>query len=293
MAQGDVRVGISVADTAKWVAYYRAMESSRPDAIFNDPYAERLAGPEGKAMLGKIRWAKMAAWPNIVRTASMDEIILNLLREGVDVVINLAAGLDARPYRLPLPASLQWVEIDYPQTIEYKSAILASETPRCKLDRIGMDLAEEEERRKVFSRLAGLGSKVLVVSEGLLVYLTPEQVGALARDLHDQPNFVLWVTDIANPWVLRMMKRSWATRVRDAQGAAFKFAPPDGAGFFTQFGWRLREYRAMIVEARRFKREPRSAWLWSLFFPLMRRREATRRTGPMLGVLILDRAQGS
>jgi hypothetical protein len=36
-----------VSDTARWVAYFRALESKRPDALFRDPFAERLAGEHG------------------------------------------------------------------------------------------------------------------------------------------------------------------------------------------------------------------------------------------------------
>lgn len=36
-----------VSDTARWVAVYRAWESARPDALFHDPFAQRLAGDRG------------------------------------------------------------------------------------------------------------------------------------------------------------------------------------------------------------------------------------------------------
>ncbi len=42
----------NVSDTALWVAVYRAMETARPDAIFRDPYAERLAGDKGVKIVG-------------------------------------------------------------------------------------------------------------------------------------------------------------------------------------------------------------------------------------------------
>ena len=41
----------NVSDTARWVAWYRALETERPDAIFRDPFARRLAGPEGEAIV--------------------------------------------------------------------------------------------------------------------------------------------------------------------------------------------------------------------------------------------------
>ena len=41
----------TISDTALWVATYRAMESERPDAIFRDPFARRLAGSRGQAIV--------------------------------------------------------------------------------------------------------------------------------------------------------------------------------------------------------------------------------------------------
>src|SRR5690348_9752887 len=121
----------NVSDTARWVAYYRAMETERPDAIFRDPYARRLAGPEGEAIVRAMPKGATFAWPMIVRTAVMDEIILRAVsRDGVDVVLNLAAGLDARPFRLPVSPGLTWVDADLPGILEYKRQQLAGERPR-------------------------------------------------------------------------------------------------------------------------------------------------------------------
>ncbi|PYP21274.1 MAG: hypothetical protein DMD55_20385, partial [Gemmatimonadetes bacterium] len=92
-----------VSDTARWVALYRAMESERPDALFHDPYARRLAGARGEQILASLPKGRTWAWAMIVRTAVMDELILRAVaRDGVGTVLNLAAGLDTRPYRLPL-----------------------------------------------------------------------------------------------------------------------------------------------------------------------------------------------
>ncbi|HEY9519352.1 MAG TPA: class I SAM-dependent methyltransferase, partial [Gemmatimonadales bacterium] len=88
----------NIADTARWVAFYRAMETERPDAVFRDPYARRLAGERGEAIVHAMPKGRQMAWPMIVRTAVMDEIIMRVVKhEEVDCVLNLAAGLDARP----------------------------------------------------------------------------------------------------------------------------------------------------------------------------------------------------
>src|ERR1041384_6377839 len=100
----------SVSDTARWVAMYRAMESERPDALFRDPYARQLAGPAGEQILAAMPQGRRWAWPMIVRTRVMDDIVMRLVAEsGIDTVLNLAAGLDARPYRLHLPAPPRWI----------------------------------------------------------------------------------------------------------------------------------------------------------------------------------------
>src|ERR1051325_5307588 len=103
----------NVSDTARWVAVYRAMETERPDAIFRDPFAARLAGEHGARIVDTIPRGRQMAWTMITRTAVFDEIIMGAVRgKGVDLVLNLAAGLDARPWRLDLPPRLRWVDVD-------------------------------------------------------------------------------------------------------------------------------------------------------------------------------------
>jgi methyltransferase (TIGR00027 family) len=109
----------------------------------------------------------------IVRTAVMDEVILQAIeRDGVGTVLNLAAGLDTRPYRLALPSTLRWVEVDFPDVVAYKEEELAGERPACALERVGIDLTDVPRRRALFGRIGSAERPVLVVSEGLLIYLT-------------------------------------------------------------------------------------------------------------------------
>jgi len=270
---------------------YRAIESERPDALFHDPYARPLAGARGEEILATIPRARVYGWPMVVRTAVMDDIIVRLA-PGVDAVLNLAAGLDARPYRLPLRADLRWIEVDYAATLEYKTALLADAAPRCVLERIPLDLADRSARQALFARIGSECHRVAIVSEGLLVYLAPDDAGALAADLGVEPSFRSWVTDVASPWVLRMMERTWGKRLREG-GTPFQFAPKDAAAFFAQHGWRIREYHANVIQAARLKREYPMAWFFKLVFAPWYRSEATRRSGPMVGVLLLDNARST
>src|SRR6516165_8700961 len=110
----------NISDTALWVAVYRARESERPDALFKDPFARRLAGERGEQIAVEMRTNKQPEWPFTARTVRLDQIVTECVRSGADMVVNLAAGLDTRPYRLDLPESLKWVEVDLPAMIDYK-----------------------------------------------------------------------------------------------------------------------------------------------------------------------------
>lgn len=278
-----------VSDTAFWVAFYRAMESERPDALFHDPFARRLAGERGEAIVNAMPNGRSLAWPMIVRTCVMDELLLQSIeRDGVDVVINLAAGLDARPYRMKLPPTLRWVEIDLPAMIEHKRRVLANDRPVCALESIELDLSAADTRRSVFERVGTLGRRVLVLSEGLLIYLEPDQVAALAADLHRPATFAQWLLDIASPALLKRMASSWG-RVVEKGGTPFRFAPAEGTQFFASHGWVEAEFRSMWVEALRLKRTPPMAWLWKLLgvFTPPKKREEFRRFS---GIVLMKRA---
>src|SRR5256712_13311981 len=94
-----------ISDTARWVAVYRAMETERPDAIFKDPFARRLAGAQGEAIVQRLPQGRTWAWPMIVRTAVFDELILRTVTtHGGRTVVKPAAGLATRPLRPPRPA---------------------------------------------------------------------------------------------------------------------------------------------------------------------------------------------
>jgi len=277
-----------VSDTARWVALYRAMESERPDALFHDPFARKLAGERGERILASMRKGRAWAWPMIVRTAVMDELILRAIqRDEVGTVLNLAAGLDTRPYRLPLPPALRWVEADFPDVIAYKQEQLARQRPACALERVGIDLTDLAGRRALFERLGAAAHRVLVVSEGLLIYLTPEAVGSLAADLAVPPSFRWWLIDLASPRLLKMMEKSWGQAVA-AGNAPFLFAPAQGTRVFEPHGWREAEYRSMWEESLRLKRTMPLAWLWNLIgrlYPKSKREEFRR----MSGIVLLER----
>jgi len=277
-----------ISDTARWVAYYRAMETMRPDAIFKDPFAERLAGPEGKKIVETLKQGRRMAWAMIVRTAVFDELIYEAVRgKQVDLVVNLAAGLDARPWRMDLPPNLRWVDVDLPGILDYKLEQLKGEKTKCRYEAIRVDLTDGAKRQAVLSQLGASTTRALIVTEGLLIYLTDQQAGALATDLHAQPTFRWWVFDIAHPRLLKMMEKMWGHEVHKGR-APFLFAPEENTKFFEKFGWREASYRGNMEEAKRLNRQMAGMWFWAFiarFYP-RHIREAFKRFS---GIALMER----
>jgi len=275
----------NVSDTALWVAIYRAMESERPDALFRDPYARRLGGARGEAIVESMPQGASMAWPLVVRTAVMDEIIQRCVRQGARTVLNLAAGLDARPYRLDLPASLRWIHVDMPDMVAYFREAMAGETAHCQLDFVAADLRDAGIRREVFASAAQRGP-VLVITEGLLIYLTADDAAALSRDLHDVAKAKWWLSDIASPVLMKFLEKNWAPTLRNSN-APFQFAPRESTAFFAPYGWRELEFRSTGREAQKLKRAPRGAWVWKLF-SLFQSRATRDKYQRMSGIFLLE-----
>lgn len=245
----------NISDTARWAAYFRAEETKRPDALFRDPYAERLCGQHGVDIANTLPDGNKHAWAWVTRTYLFDHFITQELQHGVDLVLNLAAGLDARPYRMKLPSSLKWIEVDLPGILAYKEEILTNEKPSCALERVRLDLADVSARRALFVNLNQHAKKILVLTEGLLVYLSAEEVAALARDLASGASFQRWIMELSSPGLLKMMQKTTGKRLSEI-GAPFKFAPAEGPAFFSQHGWEPMEVKGMLKTAAQFKRPP-------------------------------------
>lgn len=239
-----------VSDTAFMVAAWRAAESERPDALFRDPFAARLAGEHGRAIVASLR-GFLGGWQVVIRTLIIDDLIQKALAAGADTIVNLGAGLDARPYRMELPESLHWIEVDYPQVIDWKADKLAGDHPRCRLDRVKLDLADLAGRRALFADLGASSNKILIVTEGVLPYLTADAVAALADDLKTIRG-VSWIVDYFSPETMRY--RKLLALNRQMRAAPFQFEPGDWFGFFAEHGWKPVEMRYLADEAVRKRR---------------------------------------
>ena len=247
-----------------------------------------MAGDLGNSIIREIPQGESMAWAVVVRTAVMDEMILGCIEQGATRVLNLGAGLDTRAFRLRLPPAVRWFDVDLPGMVKHRRACLKRVEPCCHHAHIAADVTEPDELQRALALAGHGGGQVLVVTEGLLVYLQPEQVGTMARSLKALETAQWWLTDLVSPMLLGMVGARWPTNGA-ASSAPFQFAPRDSVRFFEPLGWREMSFRSTLDEAIRLERAPPMATWWrALAAPWWPgSRENLRR---MSGVVLMEKA---
>jgi methyltransferase (TIGR00027 family) len=180
----------SVGATATMVAAARALASESASPIINDPFAAPLVRAVGldffrrlvdgdivpaEAYDGSGKDMALETDSIAVRTRFFDDFFLNAARDGVRQSVILAAGLDARAYRLAWPPGSVVYEVDQPRVIEFKSAAMANLGANPTADRrtVSVDLRDDWPAAL---RLGGFDvtQPTAWSAEGLLMYLPPE-----------------------------------------------------------------------------------------------------------------------
>jgi methyltransferase (TIGR00027 family) len=258
MSQAEIN---DVTDTAIWIAAYRAEESARKDALFKDPFASLLMGEMGELIATRTQGSRYTAWSVVIRTYIIDKFILDLIsNKKIDTVLNLGAGLDTRPYRLSLPESLNWIEVDFPKIIDHKFEKLKSVTPICKLTRVKLDLSIASARDLFFEKVASESKNVLIITEGVIPYLSNSDVESLVSSLKKQENFTHWITEYYSPEILKFLRTP--KRLQQMRNAPFLFYPDDWFGFFKNLGWSELETKYFGIESEKLGRTPPTpGWL--------------------------------
>jgi methyltransferase (TIGR00027 family) len=283
-----------ISETAYLVALCRAIETERPKPLFQDPWARRLAGSKAALYLAVLGDIRAIATALAIRTHVIDKILTQTIQHNcIDTVLNLGAGLDTRPYRLKLPASLTWIEVDLPNILVYKENILNYEQPLCDLQRIKLDLVDLEARQNLFAQINNEHGRVLVLSEGILGYLTEAQVAALAIDLHQQPNFQGWLLEFTAQSLLEQVQKQHSQKIFSQyftnKNEAFSFAPSQGLAFFQPYGWQVTEFRSTWEETRRCNRASQWARLQELLIRAFAK-ENWQSFKHKSGVALMDRS---
>jgi len=205
-----------VSDTALMVAACRALETETADGFVHDPFAARLAGERGPAILKALPNPDMMRFGIGVRSHFMDELLLETVRSGkAGTVLSLGCGLDARAWRLELPADLRWIEVDFEDMLAYKEASLAGEKPRCRREHYAADMNDAAQRRAMFA-YAG-NEPAFMITEGLLMYLPEATVEAIAAEAWRESAVSHWMADITTSAFAKAISMDAMHSVRSVQ----------------------------------------------------------------------------
>ncbi|WP_116373626.1 class I SAM-dependent methyltransferase [Mycobacterium sp. MFM001] len=152
----------SVGSTALGVAAARAAETAADNPLIRDPFAQVFVDAAGRGMWSLFADPALQAQlierePELrtrmqvmvdfmaVRTAFFDEFFLDAAQSGVRQIVILAAGLDARAWRLPWPDATTVYELDQAKVLEFKSTTLAQQDarPTSQLVNVPVDLRQD------------------------------------------------------------------------------------------------------------------------------------------------------
>lgn len=278
-----------VSDTAFWIAEYRHLESQRKDALFKDPLAGKLAKAGGVQATGLKGERRGMAWSVALRTKVIDDYILESIQDGVDAVLNLGTGLDTRPYRLSLPPHLDWYEVDFPPIIDFKISMLKDDRPVCRLHRRALDVTRPSERKQLFEEINIAHKEVLVLTEGVVIYLPESEVASLAEALYEEQHFRYWIVDYFSPLLWKFMEKGQMFK-RIKKNAPFQFKPDDWEGFFEEHRWPLKEMRYLVDESRKRRRPLPAPWIFRIIGPLLPK-SRTEEFRKMSGYALLERSR--
>jgi methyltransferase (TIGR00027 family) len=231
------------------MAAARARESGRPDRLFNDPLAAELSGPDGFAWLRTMDLAAttLGAGPglfSVIRTRFFDEFLAHAVREsGARQIVLLAAGMDARAFRLDWPPGTRLFELDLPEVLEIKEETLAgTPLPRtCERRTVGVDLSGSAWPGALTEAGHEAEEPSVWLAEGFFLYLREDRIKALLSAISElsAPASNLGADFInqdflfsPSAWPL-LESFSWL-------GSPLRFGANDPEALLSDYGWRAR-----------------------------------------------------
>jgi methyltransferase (TIGR00027 family) len=232
--------------TSRWVAANRALETEYKEPLYRDPFARALAAEAGFDVLYGMRAASgmgsfMGPDPYLtIRTRFFDDHLLGAVRDGgIDQVVILAAGMDARALRLDWPAGTRVFEIDRDDVFTHKESVLTRLGARATSDRrvVRQDLAESWTPALV---AAGFdpSRKAAFLAEGLLYYLDESAVTSLFDALGTIAATGSWIgVDVMSLEVFTTPYMGTYLKKLEELGCPWKFAMPDPEAYMAKRGW--------------------------------------------------------
>ncbi|KAI0809994.1 S-adenosyl-L-methionine-dependent methyltransferase [Xylaria sp. FL0064] len=187
----------------------RAVDAATPNPILSDAYAkgvmEKLDYDFGKLPMPPTSAANFRRWP----------------AHSHATVLHLACGLDSRNQRVSWGPNVRWVDVDLPEVVTLRRRVLPASLPSQDYQLVAADVTDAAWLKEIPT-----DRPVLVIMEGLLSYLSPEDATSLLRRLVETLKEGELHFDCMNAKVLSGAKKDHKAAVSQT-GAAFKWAVDD------------------------------------------------------------------
>jgi methyltransferase (TIGR00027 family) len=232
----------SVSLTAFYTCGIRMLDAASAAPIVGDQYARHFMSDEGFAILDRFRSLRRPNAGNLTRHRIIDDYLQAALEaDPATNVVLIGAGFDSRAFRL---RGGRWTEIDEPAIIEHKEARLPAAKCANALKRISVRFGKESLQEKLAS--LGDANPVIVVIEGVLLYLDAAQIRDLTKTLRQVfPRHVL-ICDLVAPRFVRRYSQRLHNLIRSL-GPSFSNFSEEPQAFVASTGYRL-THRVSVIE---------------------------------------------
>lgn len=237
-----------ISKTAFYCCGVRMQDAERTSPICGDIYAKVFMNEDGFRILEAFKDETKPKASSVARHRIIDDFLRQELRAepGLCIVI-IGAGFDSRAYRLK---GGRWVELDEPQVIAHKNERLPVSSCENELHRIPIDFSTDSLEEKL-SSISSPGP-VVVVIEGVFIYLEEEAIGQLLQKLRRLfPRHQL-ICDLMSKEFFENYGRTLNEKIA-GMGTSFKFTVDNPEEVFLRNGYTLTESVSIVEKAVQFE----------------------------------------
>lgn len=238
-----------ISQTAFYCCGVRMQDAEREQPVCGDVYAKAFMNEDGLRIFEQFKDETGPNSSNVARHRIIDDLLRQELAAHPDLpVVIIGAGFDSRAYRLK---GGTWVELDEPQVIAYKNERLPAADTQNELHRVAIDFSTESLADKL-SPFAGRGGPVVVVVEGVFMYLEQQAIEQLLQTLRRLfPQHKL-ICDLMTRKFFVKYGRTIYEKLT-GMGATFKFTADNPEEIFVKNGYQRVDQISTVVKSTEFE----------------------------------------
>ncbi|MEV7770057.1 class I SAM-dependent methyltransferase [Kitasatospora sp. NPDC086791] len=209
----------AVPETALWTLWHRAVEARRPDTVLPDPKAVELVDRIDYPFAQRFGANALLSQVQALRAACFDREVADfLVRCPRGTVVGLGDGLETQAWRVD-NGRATWLSVDLPETAALRERLLPPDDRHRILAGSATDPRWMDE--------VDPANGVLISTQGLLMYLRPQEVRALIAACAERFPGGSLVLDAVPRWFSRLTLNG-KVRARDYQAPAMPWAMDAG-----------------------------------------------------------------